>query len=96
MRFGLEEVPGVSVFYKDDAGEVFHTYSTYQRGLETVIGTYHFLDMAPKGRDEDGLTFSMAWVRHHDKYGDSYALNSAATYEKPREMGACCNHEERG
>ena len=94
IRFGLEEAPGLSVFYKDQTGEIFHTYSTYARGLDALTGTYHFLDLVPKGRDEDGLAFSMAWVRHHDKYGDDYALDPAATYEKPRETGSCCKHEE--
>ena len=74
IRFGSEEAPGLSVFYKDEAGEVFHTYSAYGRGLDAMIGTYHFLDLVPKGRDEEGLAFSMWWVRHHDKYGDDYGL----------------------
>ena len=52
----VEEAPGLSVFYKDEAGEIFHTYSTYARGLDMLIGTYNFLDIAPKGRDEEGLT----------------------------------------
>jgi len=95
-RFGLEEAPGLSVFYKNKAGEIFHTYSTYARGLDALVGTYQFLDLAPKGRDEDGLAFTMSWVRHHDKYGDDYALDPAATYEKPREVGGCCKQEERG
>jgi predicted dithiol-disulfide oxidoreductase (DUF899 family) len=95
IRFGSEEAPGLSVFYKDEAGEIFHTYSTYARGLDALVGTYHFLDLVPKGRDEDGLAFTMAWVRHHDKYGDDYVLDPTATYEKPREMGACCEHQER-
>ena len=56
------------MFYKNPAGEVFHTYSSYGRGLDILIGAYNFLDIAPKGRDEEGLRFSMAWVRHHDKY----------------------------
>jgi predicted dithiol-disulfide oxidoreductase (DUF899 family) len=94
MRFGLEEAPGVSVFYKDETGEIFHTYSTYARGLDSLVGTYQFLDLVPKGRDEDGLAFSMAWVRHHDKYADDYVLDPTASYEKPRETGACCEHEE--
>jgi predicted dithiol-disulfide oxidoreductase (DUF899 family) len=93
-RFGLEEAPGLSVFYQDQGGEIFHTYSTYARGLDSLIGTYHFLDLVPKGRDEEGLAFSMSWLRHHDKYGDDYKLDPAAGYEKPRETGACCNHEE--
>jgi predicted dithiol-disulfide oxidoreductase (DUF899 family) len=49
-------------------GAVFHTYSTYGRGLDILIGAYNYLDLVPKGRDEDGLAHSMAWVRHHDRY----------------------------
>ena len=65
--FGAEEMPGISVFYKDDAGNVFHTYSAYGRGVEAMMGTYNLLDLTPKGRDEkDGE--GMAWVRHHDRY----------------------------
>jgi len=92
-RFGSEEAPGLSVFYKE-GDEIFHTYSAYARGLEGVMGTYGFLDMVPKGRDEDGLAFAMSWVRHHDKYGDDYAVDAKAGYQKPREVEACCEHEE--
>jgi predicted dithiol-disulfide oxidoreductase (DUF899 family) len=60
--------PAISVFYKDDKGEVFHTYSCHKRGIEMVNGAYHFLDLVPKGRDEDGLKFPMEWVRRHDQY----------------------------
>jgi predicted dithiol-disulfide oxidoreductase (DUF899 family) len=95
QRFGSEEAPGLSVFYKDEAGEIFHTYSTYARGLDALVGTYQFLDLVPKGRDEEGLAFTMAWVRHHDKYGDDYLLDSTAAYEKPGETAACCEDEER-
>jgi predicted dithiol-disulfide oxidoreductase (DUF899 family) len=63
-----EEMPGVSAFYRNDAGEVFHTYSTYGRGVEVMMHTYRLLDLTPKGRDEDALDFTMAWVRHHDRY----------------------------
>jgi predicted dithiol-disulfide oxidoreductase (DUF899 family) len=94
IHFNLEEAPGLSVFYKDEAGEIFHTYSTYERGLDALVGTYQFLDLVPKGRDEDGLAFSMSWVRHHDKYGDNYVLDPTATYQNPREIGGCCKHEE--
>jgi predicted dithiol-disulfide oxidoreductase (DUF899 family) len=66
--FSGEEAPGASVFYRDAAGGIFHTYSTYSRGLDMLIGAYNFLDLAPKGRDEAGLRHSMAWVRHHDRY----------------------------
>jgi predicted dithiol-disulfide oxidoreductase (DUF899 family) len=70
MDFPGEEAPGASVFYKNEAGEIFHTYSSYARGLDILIGTYNFLDLTPKGRGEDGLSHSMAWVRHHDRYVD--------------------------
>lgn len=62
------EKHGVSVFYKDERGDVFHTYSTFARGAEVVNNTYHVLDLVPKGRDESGLTYTMAWVRYHDEY----------------------------
>jgi predicted dithiol-disulfide oxidoreductase (DUF899 family) len=48
----------------------FHTYSSYARGPEMLLGAYYFLDLVPKGRDEAGLPFPMAWVRHHDRYGE--------------------------
>jgi predicted dithiol-disulfide oxidoreductase (DUF899 family) len=86
--FPSEERPGASVFYKDAAGAVFHTYSTYGRGLDILIGTYHFLDLAPKGRDEDGLAYAMAWVRHHDRY-DNAAVDPKATYQEPKSASCC-------
>lgn len=64
----MEEMPGLSVFAKNSAGEVFHTYSTYSRGLDLLLGTYNFLDLVPKGRDEAHLEYGMQWVRHHDRY----------------------------
>lgn len=63
-----EELPGISVFAKDAAGTVYRTYSTYGRGVERVMTTYHLLDLVPKGRDEAGLEYGMAWVRYHDRY----------------------------
>jgi predicted dithiol-disulfide oxidoreductase (DUF899 family) len=66
--FPLEEAPGISAFLRDDAGRVFHTYSTYGRGVELMMGAYDFLDISPVGRDEDGLPYAMDWVRHHDRY----------------------------
>ena len=69
-NFPAEERPGLSVFYKNGAGEIFHTYSTYARGLDILLGAYNMLDMTPKGRDEEGISpHPMAWVRHHDRYG---------------------------
>jgi predicted dithiol-disulfide oxidoreductase (DUF899 family) len=65
MTDGHEELHGVSVFYKDEAGQVFHTYSSYARGLEDVLGTYMFLDITPKGRAEAS---TMDWVKRHDQY----------------------------
>jgi predicted dithiol-disulfide oxidoreductase (DUF899 family) len=66
----MSELPGISVFFRDDAGAVFHTYSCYSRGLDMLNGAYHLLDITPKGRDEDGLPQSMAWLRRHDQYED--------------------------
>jgi predicted dithiol-disulfide oxidoreductase (DUF899 family) len=63
------EAPGISVFYKDEAGNIFHTYSAYARGLDAVNGAYQLLDLAPKGRDEADLPFTRTWVRHRDRYG---------------------------
>jgi predicted dithiol-disulfide oxidoreductase (DUF899 family) len=62
-----DELPGVSVFARDAGGQVFHTYSTYGRGVEVMMGTYRMLDLTPKGRDE-GDGHPMAWVRYHDSY----------------------------
>lgn len=59
------EAPGTSVFYRNDAGEVFHTYSSYARGGDILIGAHNFLDLTPKGRNEDTI---MNWMRRHDEY----------------------------
>ena len=99
MEFPPDERPGLSVFAKDANGEIFHTYSTYARGLDILVGTYNFLDMVPKGRDEDNLNFTMAWVRHHDKYSDGYAVDAKQSYIQPevvqiKSAGAkCCSAE---
>ena len=68
--FESDEMPGVSVFIKDASGAIFHTYSAYARGLDILVGTYNFLDLVPKGRDEAELPWTMAWVRRHDDYDD--------------------------
>jgi len=65
---GMPDREGISVFYQDQNGDVFHTYSAYARGIDMVNGAYQFLDMAPKGRDEAGHDNPQYWVRHHDKY----------------------------
>jgi predicted dithiol-disulfide oxidoreductase (DUF899 family) len=63
-----EEMPGVSVFYKDGRGEVYHTYSTYSRGIDLLNGAYNYIDLTPRGRDEGGQI--MSWLRRHDQYED--------------------------
>ncbi len=68
-RFRGPEAPGVSVFYKKEGGEIFHTYSCYSRGLDMLNAAYHYLDLVPKGRDEGALGHPMEWVRLRDEYG---------------------------
>jgi predicted dithiol-disulfide oxidoreductase (DUF899 family) len=64
-----EELHGISVFYKDTDGKVFHTYSSYARAGENYLGTYQLLDITPKGRNETGPNFAFPdWARHHDRY----------------------------
>jgi predicted dithiol-disulfide oxidoreductase (DUF899 family) len=87
--FPSDERPGASVFYKNEAGDVFHTYSSYGRGLDILVGTYNLLDLAPKGRDEAGLAWSMAWVRHHDRY-EGTAVDTKASYQQPK-TASCCD-----
>jgi predicted dithiol-disulfide oxidoreductase (DUF899 family) len=82
--FPQEEAPGISVFCRGDAGDVFHTYSTYGRGVELMMGAYDFLDLVPKGRDEDNLSYTMEWVRHHDRYGPAPVAQAVPA------AGPCC------
>ena len=67
-KLGSGEMPGTSVFAKDEDGKVYQTYSTYARGLDMLNGAYHILDLTPKGRDEDALPFTMSWLKLHDTY----------------------------
>ena len=80
VEFPSAEGPGVSVFYKDTQGNIFHTYSAYARGSESTINAYNYLDLVPKGRDEDGLPFTMAWLRHHDRYQDGRLADEDRPY----------------
>jgi predicted dithiol-disulfide oxidoreductase (DUF899 family) len=64
----ISDQVGISVFATTGQGEVFHTYSCYQRGVDMLNGAYYYLDLAPKGRDEGGFKFAMDWVRRHDQY----------------------------
>ena len=79
---GIEELPGTSVFYRDAAGQVFHSYSSYARGGDLLCGTYNVLDLTPKGRNETGPNHNLTdWVRHHDRYDAGTAAAAAD----------CCN-----
>ena len=80
--FGSPEAPGISVFYREKNGDIFHTYSCYARGLDAINGAYQLLDLMPKGRDEDGLPYPMAWVRHHDAYDE--IVKPEITWRRPR------------
>ena len=81
--FPNTEAPGISVFWRDDAGAVFHTYSTFGRGVEVMMGTYNLLDLVPKGRAERDVPNKMEWVRHHDRYEPEVAKTAPAA-------GSCC------
>lgn len=64
----MSDLPGVSVFYRDADGAIYHTYSTYSRGIDMLNTAYHYLDIVPMGRDEASLSYPMAWVKLHDQY----------------------------
>ena len=68
MAFPMEEAPGVSVFARDAKGDVYHTYSTFGRGVEFIMDTYRLIDLVPKGRNEEKDEYGMQWLRHHDNY----------------------------
>ena len=78
--FPSAEAPGLSAFYKDKNGNIYHTYSAYARGSERTMNTYNYLDFMPKGRDEDTLPFTMAWLRHHDRYEDGRLADKDKPY----------------
>ena len=83
-----EEMQGLSVFRRDDSGTIYHTYSTYARGLDLLIGAHNLLDLTPKGRNEHGI---MNWVRHHDRYG----VDGAACFPTDESASKeCCNKDE--
>ena len=69
FKTDMSDREGASVFYRDEHGNVFHTYSSYSRGIDMLNTAYHYLDLVPKGRDEAELEFTQAWVRRHDEYG---------------------------
>jgi predicted dithiol-disulfide oxidoreductase (DUF899 family) len=67
QKLGSTEMPGISAFFRDGK-QIYHSYSTYARGLDMLNAAYHYLDIAPKGRDEEGLAYPMAWVKHRIAY----------------------------
>jgi len=80
-KVGIEELSGRSVFYKDANGDVFHTYSSYGRGGDLMLGTYNILDLMPKGRNETGPNHNLTdWVRHHDRYDDGGFVDPTGRY----------------
>jgi predicted dithiol-disulfide oxidoreductase (DUF899 family) len=81
--FPVEELPGISVFARQ-GDKVYHTYSAYSRGVEPILGTYQMIDLTPKGRNEDALEHSMAWVQYHDRYQENQAVNANQPYLPPR------------
>jgi predicted dithiol-disulfide oxidoreductase (DUF899 family) len=88
--FHCEELSGTSVFYKNEAGEIFHTYSTYARGDEMILSTYMYLDITPKGRNELGPNGNLTdWVRHHDKYQDKGYVDSRGIYQNGEANSSC-------
>jgi predicted dithiol-disulfide oxidoreductase (DUF899 family) len=94
--FPSDEGPGGSVFYKNDKGEVFHTYSAYGRGLEHIMNVYCYMDLTPRGRHEEGLTpHPMAWVRHHDRYEQDYYADGSAAQRAKSAGASCCGEEHK-
>jgi predicted dithiol-disulfide oxidoreductase (DUF899 family) len=80
-EFQVEELAGTSMFYKDENGDMFHTYSAFARGSEMLGGAYGYLDHLPKGRNETGLNHDLSdWVRHHDRYGDAGSVEPTGRY----------------
>jgi len=89
----IEELSGLSVFRRDDAGAIFHTYSAYGRGAEEVLSTYMLLDLTPQGRNETGPYGNLGdWVRHHDRYGAGGHVAPTGRYVADEEgSGSCCS-----
>jgi predicted dithiol-disulfide oxidoreductase (DUF899 family) len=89
-----EELSGISVFYKDAGGDVFHTYSSYARGGDLLLGTYNYLDLTPKGRNETGPRHDLSdWVRHHDRYDAGGVVLPSGRYQAEQKSETCCHGE---
>lgn len=90
----LEDLSGISVFYKDEAGDIYHTYSTYGRGGELQLTAYNYLDIAPLGRNETSERGDLSsWVRHHDNYEEKGHVDSTGRYHKEKTPGSCCSED---
>lgn len=90
--FAIEELSGISVFYKDPAGSIFHTYSCYGRGNEKAVSSYMYLDLTPKGRNETGPRHDLSdWVRHHDRYGAGGFVQPTGRYVAPLGLDPACH-----
>jgi predicted dithiol-disulfide oxidoreductase (DUF899 family) len=93
--YDSQEASGLSVFFKDAAGDVFHTYSCYARGDEKGLGTYMLLDLTPKGRNETGPRHDLTdWVRHHDRYDPGGIADTTGRYRPAPTSGSCCHGED--
>ena len=97
---GGEEASGLSVFYKDENGDIFHTYSAFARGDEEIVTSYMALDLTPKGRNEKGPGFNLGdWVRHHDRYEEAGFVDHTGRYHKEQQpeqkSGSCCHGTEQ-
>ena len=94
--FVSDELSGESVFFRDADGNIFHTYSAYARGTESLINTYNFLDLTPKGRNETGRGNLTDWVRHHDRYEDRGHVDHTGRYVASEDEGCCGPLAARG
>jgi predicted dithiol-disulfide oxidoreductase (DUF899 family) len=91
----LEDLHGTSVFFKDETGTVFHTYSTYARGGEWGLGAYRFLDLTPKGRNETGPNHTLTdWVRHHDRYDADGFVDPTGRWVPAQGTASCCKSQK--
>jgi predicted dithiol-disulfide oxidoreductase (DUF899 family) len=88
----LEDLSGLSVFYKAEDGSIYHTYSSFGRGAEERLGTYVLLDLTPNGRNENGPNHSLAdWVRHHDRYGAEGHVSAVGRWVPGEQKAGCCH-----
>jgi predicted dithiol-disulfide oxidoreductase (DUF899 family) len=95
QKFAIEELSGRSVFYKDENGGIFHTYSSYARGGDMFLGTYVLLDITPKGRNETGPNHNLSdWARHHDRYDAGGFVDPTGRYVSAKGSDSCCDAEE--